>query len=72
MPYFLYRGQHVSRDIPELLDQCRRDYPQVTIEVLPTLEGDGALEDIVVDRLSPLGEALENPRAVTPQADVAG
>jgi precorrin-8X/cobalt-precorrin-8 methylmutase len=53
MPYFLYSGQHVSRDIPALLDQCRKKFPEVTLEVLPSLEGEPALEDMVVDRLMP-------------------
>ena len=53
MPYFLYSGQHVTKDIPALLDQCRTKYPDVEIEVLPSLEGDAGLEDIVADRLMP-------------------
>ena len=54
MPYFLYSGQHVTVDIPALVDQCRQRFPAVTIEMLPTLENDPALEDLVVDRLTPL------------------
>lgn len=53
LPYFLYAGQHVSKDIPPLLDECRTRYPDVTIEFLPTLENEPALEEIVVDRLVP-------------------
>ncbi len=54
MPYFLYSGQHVTVDIPALLDECRRQSPQVALELLPTLENDPALEDLVVERLTPL------------------
>lgn len=53
MPYFLYYGQHVAKDIPALLDQCRKKFPEVAIEILPSLEGEPALEDIVADRLMP-------------------
>jgi precorrin-8X/cobalt-precorrin-8 methylmutase len=53
MPYFLYSGQHVAVDIPALLDECRRRCPQVTLELLPTLENDPSLEDLVVERLTP-------------------
>jgi len=53
MPYFLYRGQHVFKDIPSLLEECKRNHPQVAIEFLPTLENEPGLEDIVVDRLAP-------------------
>ncbi len=52
MPYFLYTGQHVSHDIPALLDECRRQFPAITFEVLSTLESDPALEDLVVERLT--------------------
>jgi precorrin-8X/cobalt-precorrin-8 methylmutase len=54
LPYFLYSGQHVTVDIPALLDQCRQRFPGVTLEMLPTLENDPALEDLVVERLTPL------------------
>lgn len=54
MPYFLYEGQHVSKDIPELLTQCQNQFPDMTFQVLPTLESDPILEDLVVDRLMSL------------------
>ena len=52
MPYFLYSGQHVTHDIPALLDECRRQFPGVALEVLPTLENDPAIEDLVLERLT--------------------
>jgi len=67
MPYFLYSGQHVTVDIPALLDECRRRSPQVALELLPTLENDPALEDLVVERLTPYADS--NPR--TPCAEMA-
>ena len=57
MPYFLYSGQHVTVDIPALLDECRRQCPQIALELLPTLENDPALEDLVVERLTPYAES---------------
>jgi precorrin-8X/cobalt-precorrin-8 methylmutase len=66
VPYFLYSGQHVTVDIPALLDQCRQRFPAVAIEMLPTLENDPAIEDLVVDRLTPLvdsGAALPGDAA---------
>ena len=53
MPYFLYSGQHVTVDIPALLDECRRRCPHVALELLPTLENDPSLEDLLVERLTP-------------------
>jgi sirohydrochlorin ferrochelatase len=51
MPYFLFQGQHVGVDIPNILAQCQEWFPEVTMELLPTLENDPALEGVVVDRL---------------------
>ena len=53
MPYFLYTGQHVTHDIPAMLAECRERFPGVTLELLPTLENDPAVEDVVVERLTP-------------------
>ena len=52
MPYFLYAGQHVTHDIPALLAECGRQFPDVAMEVLPALEDDPAIEDAVVERLT--------------------
>lgn len=84
LPYFLYTGQHVTHDIPVLLDQCRGQFPAISFEVLPTLESDPALEDLVVERLaaacaSPavlptLGEEIQRRsyQIIAPQLDAAG
>jgi len=52
MPYFLFSGQHITVDIPEILRQCREKFPGIELELLPTLENDPAVEDVVVERLS--------------------
>jgi sirohydrochlorin cobaltochelatase len=54
MPYFLFQGQHVDVDIPKILAQCHEWFPRVTLELLPTLENDPAVETVVVERLMPL------------------
>jgi precorrin-8X/cobalt-precorrin-8 methylmutase len=61
MPYFLYTGQHVSKDIPEVLEKCRSRHPQVRIEMLGTLEGEGALVDVVAERLMPFAPSAPLP-----------
>jgi len=53
MPYFLFQGQHVGVDIPNILAQCHEWFPRVTLELMPTLENDPALETLVVERLMP-------------------
>ena len=37
MPYFLFQGQHVGIDIPNILAQCHEWFPHVTLELMPTL-----------------------------------
>jgi sirohydrochlorin cobaltochelatase len=54
MPYFLFQGQHVDIDIPRILAECHEWFPRVTLELLPTLENDPAVEAVVVERLMPL------------------
>ena len=66
MPHFLGEGQHVTKDIPELLDVCRRSFPDVTLEMLSTLEDEPALEDLVVDRLLAYADPMETPLADGP------
>ena len=55
LPYFLFQGQHVGVDIPNILAQCHEWFPQVTLELMPTLENDPAVETLVVQRLMSLG-----------------
>ncbi len=52
LPYFLYSGQHVTVDIPVLLDECRRRFPHLVLDFLPTLENDPVLENLLVERLA--------------------
>ncbi|HKI16876.1 MAG TPA: precorrin-8X methylmutase [Isosphaeraceae bacterium] len=70
LPHFLYSGQHVTVDIPALLDECRRRFPHIVLELLPTLENDPALEDLLVERLTPMagsGAALPSEGAAIEQ-----
>lgn len=63
-PYFLYNGQHITADIPVLLAECRQRFPDVDCQLLPTLENDPALEDLVVERLA----ALPAPGSLLPDS----
>ncbi len=59
MPYFLFQGKHVNIDIPAILAECHEWFPGVTLEMLPTLENDPAVEAVVVERLLPLVAAVK-------------
>jgi sirohydrochlorin cobaltochelatase len=54
MPYFLFQGQHVGVDIPNILAQCHEWFPGVSLELMPTLENDPAVETVIFQRLMPL------------------
>lgn len=51
VPYFLFNGQHVRVDIPEQVERCGEKYPEITIDVMPTLQNEPAMEEIMLDRL---------------------
>lgn len=51
MQYFLYNGVHIEQDIPVMIEELQVGYPSVEFVVLPTLEGDPAMERLVADRL---------------------
>jgi sirohydrochlorin cobaltochelatase len=52
VPLFLAPGAHTSRDLPALVDQARRRWPQLRIEVEPTLLESPALRQALVAGLS--------------------
>jgi sirohydrochlorin cobaltochelatase len=51
MPYFLYNGVHMEKDIPALLTELRQTYPHMDFVLQPTLENDPAMERLILARL---------------------
>jgi len=51
LPYFLHSGAHIKSDMPARLDECRKRQPEVELEFLPTLQGDPALVELLVQRI---------------------
>jgi len=51
VPYFLYQGNHVMRDIPEELDMLRKEHPGVTIILTEHLGAHMKLAEVVVERI---------------------
>ena len=51
VPYFLYLGNHVARDIPEELDRLRAAHPDVEISMTNHLGAHPNLADIVIERI---------------------
>lgn len=47
LPYFLAAGNHVERDLPELVRATRRRYPEVSMQILPHLGAEPGLPDLL-------------------------
>ncbi len=51
VPYFLYMGNHVGRDIPEELNRLRAAHPNVEIVMTDHLGAHPKLAEIVLERI---------------------
>lgn len=52
VPYFLHLGNHVTEDLPILLEQAQADYPSVEFLIGDWLGHDPAIENIMWDRFN--------------------
>ncbi len=51
IPFFLFVGNHVSRDIPEVIEQEKKKYPDVSFIYTKNLGEDSRIADIVADKI---------------------
>jgi len=51
VPYFLFMGIHMQKDIPHIIAGCAAEYPGVKISMGEPLGVDERLADILVDRI---------------------
>ncbi len=51
IPFFLFVGNHVSRDIPEIIEQEKKKYPDVRFIYTENLGEDSRIADIVADKI---------------------
>ena len=49
VPFFMQRGAHVARDIPDTVEQARKNYPGVAIQVTDFVGAHRLMKDIVLD-----------------------
>jgi precorrin-8X/cobalt-precorrin-8 methylmutase len=54
LPVFIYNGQHVTADLPSLLDELRPRYQGISFVAGEPLGADHRLAEILSERLSPL------------------
>ncbi|MFO7817577.1 MAG: precorrin-8X methylmutase [Thermodesulfobacteriota bacterium] len=50
-PYFLFNGNHVLKDIPEMMDGLKSTYPNIQWELIDSLEEDPMMDELVFERL---------------------
>lgn len=51
LPYFLHAGTHITQTIPRIIERVRGKHPGASIELLPSLESDPALLDLLIKRI---------------------
>lgn len=51
LPYFLFYGIHLQEDIPEMIEQTARRYPDIQFQLTEPLGSDPRLADIILDRI---------------------
>jgi len=51
IPYFLFSGVHIRKDIPEEIAAFRKDHPDLEINLEAVLGADSRLVDILADRV---------------------
>ena len=57
IPYFLYSGNHVLRDIPEIIEGFRRKYPSISLKLGDYLGIDERLAELVMERIASIKSA---------------
>jgi sirohydrochlorin ferrochelatase len=72
LPYFLFDGKEITVEIPEVLDELRRELPQVAITQAANLGVDERLIDVVVERIEGALQGTAQFQAVLPRRGAGG
>ena len=51
LPYFLARGNHVIRDVPDEISNVQRRYPDIEIRLLPHIGKSAGMENLIIDHI---------------------
>ena len=60
VPFFLLRGMHIAKDIPEIISGEKNKYPDLEIVMGKPLTPDNRLVDIECDRIREALQSAEN------------
>ena len=52
VPFFLFEGIHIKKDIPEKLEEFRQKYPNIKITFGKPLGVDPAIADVLLNRIN--------------------
>ena len=56
LPYFLAKGNHVNRDIPEIIVAAQSRFPGVTIDLIPHIGEAANMCNLLIEHLKVTGE----------------
>jgi len=54
VPLFLFDGAHVTRDIPQKVEEIAEQYPELKVKMTKPLGDDPRIAEIIIDRLNTL------------------
>lgn len=57
LPFFLSAGRHVAEDVPQLVQQKQRQYPHVSIDLVPYLGAADGILDLLLTQAESVGKA---------------
>lgn len=49
LPYFLNSGRHVVEDIPNIVNDCKSQYPDINISIAPHLGASSLMINLLID-----------------------
>lgn len=52
LPYFIAAGSHVTKDIPELVEQAREKYPAIRFHISPHIGAFKGINHLIIDEFS--------------------
>lgn len=68
MPYFLYLGLHVSKDLPAEISEAKKRYPALTLTFARNLDYHDKLIDVTIERIEEALSCRKDERAPSPYA----
>ncbi len=76
VPYFLTMGIHLRRDLPKLIDEAQRRFPEIEIRLAESLDGHPLMAHLVTERareaLARFGLAGSGPGLSRPEGSGFG